>query len=573
MGRGARARPFIDKKTATTYSLVFRSAEDSTAAGGDDAPPERALVDARAGVRIGVPDAAAVAAAGPAPDRGPLAWLAAEEGPPAGLPAERRRELLELGFPDDGYDYGKHMRAPGGLAQGDTSLEGAPAGDDGGPSVFVAAASVAAVAPDVRVDDATRLTLHETAPDDDAAAAAAAGVTAFSRRVAARPRKGALAAAVAEVAARLEAQELDDGDDDVSIGGSLQDDFVLAAAAAPSTDGEGVSDDDDGSASDDDDTCPSDASWASSGGDAPTALPTGFGGDGGSAPHPPASRRAGSIASTYWRPERTDRPPALADVDAAFEAVALQYDSDEIGELDDLADAGELDAGLRKEAGVYDRVFDQFLAAHATRDHAHEGGQHYVAAISAVGEDDAAAATVEVARAAMARARLEEEAADARADDDADDPPDAHPRYPPSLPDREPAWDCETVLSLAPSTASTCRPSVLGEPARRRRTRPATLLEGGLLDQMTLSRKTGMPLGAGSTVNAVPAAAAPRTPQQPVRRPGETADEKKARKAAVKEARREARATKKETAALLKEAQGSIATRKAVPRVEGVHIA
>ena len=572
MGRGARARPFIDKKTATTYSLVFRSAEDATAAGGDDAPPERALVDARAVVRIGVPDAAAVAAAGPAPDRGPLAWLAAEEGLPGGLPAERRRELLELGFPDDGYDYAKHMRAPGGLAQGETSLEGAPGGDDGGPSVYVAAAAVAAVAPDVRVDDATRLTLHEAAPDDDAAAAAAGGVTAFSRRVAAGPRKGALAAAVAEVAARLEAQELEDGDDDVSVAGSLQDDFVLAAAAAPSTDGEAAGDDDDDVSDDDASTCPSDASWASSGGDAPTALPSGFGGGDGGAPAP--SRRAGSIASTYWRPERTDRPPALADVDAAFEAVALQYDSDEIGELDDLADAGELDAGLRKDAGAYSRVFDQFLAAHATRDHAHEGGQHYVAAISAAGEDDAAAATVEVARAAMARARLEEEAADARADaDNEDNAPATHPHYPSSPPDREPACDCESVLSLAPSNASTCRPSVLGEPSRRRRIRPATLLEGGLVDQVTLSRKTGMPLGAGGAVNAVPAAAAPRTPQQPVRRPGETAEEKKSRKAAVKESRREARATKKETAALFKEAQGSIATRKAVPRVEGVHIA
>lgn len=26
---------------------------------------------------------------------------------------ERRQELIELGFPDDGYDYLKHLRVPG----------------------------------------------------------------------------------------------------------------------------------------------------------------------------------------------------------------------------------------------------------------------------------------------------------------------------------------------------------------------------------------------------------------------------------------------------------------------------
>lgn len=46
MGR----KRFIDKKHATTYSLVYRSTEDP------DAAPERVLVEAERGVGIGRPD-------------------------------------------------------------------------------------------------------------------------------------------------------------------------------------------------------------------------------------------------------------------------------------------------------------------------------------------------------------------------------------------------------------------------------------------------------------------------------------------------------------------------------------
>jgi hypothetical protein len=39
----------------------------------------------------------------------PLAWLDLEQAPES-ISEERRRELIELGFPDDGYDYLKHLR-------------------------------------------------------------------------------------------------------------------------------------------------------------------------------------------------------------------------------------------------------------------------------------------------------------------------------------------------------------------------------------------------------------------------------------------------------------------------------
>ena len=94
-------KKFIDKKNATTYSLVFRSTEDV------DDVPERVLVDADKRLGPGRVDAGVAAAAAAAdeaaaagrrfPPGHPLAWL--HEEPQAPVSEERRRELIELGFP------------------------------------------------------------------------------------------------------------------------------------------------------------------------------------------------------------------------------------------------------------------------------------------------------------------------------------------------------------------------------------------------------------------------------------------------------------------------------------------
>ena len=52
------------------------------------------------------------------PPHHPLAWLQEEERDD--ISEERRKELIELGFPDDGYDYLKHMRV---LGRGQASLD------------------------------------------------------------------------------------------------------------------------------------------------------------------------------------------------------------------------------------------------------------------------------------------------------------------------------------------------------------------------------------------------------------------------------------------------------------------
>ena len=62
----------------------------------------------------------------------------------------------------------------------------------------------------------------------------------------------------------------------------------------------------------------------------------------------------------------------------SFERLALEYDSDDIGELEEGCD----DEALRGPAALeqYGHLMDEFLSRHATRDHAHEGGQAYEAA-------------------------------------------------------------------------------------------------------------------------------------------------------------------------------------------------
>ena len=98
-----RRRPFIDKKTSTTYNLIYRPTEE------DAEQPERLLVEAERGVGIGRPDAAAAGAAASQdaggerryPPGHPLSWLEEEAaaGGSDGLTEERRCELVGLGMP------------------------------------------------------------------------------------------------------------------------------------------------------------------------------------------------------------------------------------------------------------------------------------------------------------------------------------------------------------------------------------------------------------------------------------------------------------------------------------------
>lgn len=122
-------------------------------------------------------------------------------------------------------------------------------------------------------------------------------------------------------------------------------------------------------------------------------------------------------------------------------------------------------------------------------------------------------------------------------------------------------WDCESVLSLR-SNGSNHPSQIAAEGSRQRRREPQ--------DLVSLSNKTGLPLasvreGSGSESDGEDEGLQ-RLNLGAARQAGETADEKRARHAAVKEAKRAARQSKKELkgvfAAERKRAQRHAATNK-----------
>jgi protein LTV1 len=118
-----KKKSFIDKKKAATFSLVFRDSSDALAEGEE--APDRIFVrsDGRDDTAPGFEDAASRWGEGSefTPEDGQFS----EAGRPPGLegfrhpfwgaprkplPEHVRKEIIEMGFPDDGYDYTQHMR-------------------------------------------------------------------------------------------------------------------------------------------------------------------------------------------------------------------------------------------------------------------------------------------------------------------------------------------------------------------------------------------------------------------------------------------------------------------------------
>jgi protein LTV1 len=285
-----RKKTFIDKKSATTYALVYRSTDGAD----DDAGAAALALAAEQGGRVLAADGAdrVLVAQQPArPGEGPP--RAAGGGPPphdpravyrhffgggdsdegeglgpggggGGIPEAKRRELLSLGFPDDGYDYLKHMRVVGGGAGGprrqqqqqqaaDGEDEGQQRGGAGGPSsapspsassssaaaavetvgpaTFLRAPRLRAPAPDVRLVDArgVRTTVEATvAADELEAEMRALGLGGAARSE--LPARGALAAELAEVEAALAAEE--EEDDEATLLAAEEEEEQAAAEAA-----------------------------------------------------------------------------------------------------------------------------------------------------------------------------------------------------------------------------------------------------------------------------------------------------------------------------------------------------
>jgi protein LTV1 len=570
-------KKFIDKKNAVTYNLVFRSTED-----GDNAP-SRTLAEAGGAELDGAAPAARPAApAGRYPPGHPLAWLEAERNQ-EDIPEGRRRELVELGFPDDGYDYLRHvrtlghggaslegLRGPSGVVEGTTGSGAAADASPLGPSVFVP--STAAAPPsqdDVALYDASGLTVLQAAGEGEGEdTGMMGGVTAFSRPQRADAARAADRRELAELEAAM--RELDEGgsDEDEDEGGAaaapeggaaaaegwgdLLDDFVVsatdvgpeahaaaaAAAAAAQQQAGGEEEEEEGPWSSDDSFSGSDDGRAPApGGSAAAGSRRGGGGP-------------GSIASTYWREERVDRRAMLGVIDERFEALALQYDEEEIGDLEDAGEEGAEGIAGASDVHQFDALLDEFRESQRLAGQPVEaGGAAAPRATSALREqleahgfdDDDADVAIRGAKEAIGRFEAQEAAGKGV--------PFADLEYV----DLGPAerWDCETVLSLRSNLYN--HPGTITEPGRPRTAPPGVIR----------LNKAGLPVGVlaprGGAAGAAAAAAAAAAPPAraavpaPERKRGETAEEKRARKELVKGAKREARVAKKELKGMFKE--------------------
>ena len=109
-----KSKAFIDRKQAASYNLVYRNAE----AGQETS--DRQWIESSKGVGVGRPDSEAVQQHADGKQQLPYIprWFQDEVDD---ISEDRRKELIELGFPDDGYDYLKHLRV---LGNGQASLEG-----------------------------------------------------------------------------------------------------------------------------------------------------------------------------------------------------------------------------------------------------------------------------------------------------------------------------------------------------------------------------------------------------------------------------------------------------------------
>ena len=465
---------------------------------------------------------------------------------PSALAPERRRELLELGFPDDGYDYIKHMKEAGG----------------GGGSVRVIAARKPEAATDVRTVDALGLALPHKEGVSSGAGADLLEIHSATREATAGVTRPALEAirdlelAAREIGADGAAGEVVDPSEPLAAmveEGDLEDDFV--ALATDAAEGE---------------------SYAEATGIAALAEPKAAP-DGLAAMALLRAAAAGGYSSGEeggeWE-RGADAAPRL--LDEQFANLELRYGEDDLGDLEE-ADTEETRAlGARRlEDAALGSIFDEFLEAQSRRGQAYEpdfdcggsGGAEPSRVRAAADCDAPVVAAAPVAAEETSGAADLEDRAHARsilaqmdvAPEDDDRP---LPRSLTLQPPRREEWDCESVLSLRSNLDN--HPGTIETPSGRpRKERAPRVPQGdaaggsGLGGGIRLSSRHGIAVDYLERGDGAGARDAERgrygEGAGKAREKGETAEEKRARKAAVKAGKREARASKKELKTLFKQ--------------------
>ena len=448
-----------------------------------------------------------------------------------------------------------------------------------GSGVFVKAGKEFVASDDVAFFDAEQLTVMQQVSTEEDVTGMMGGVTAFARRRqdvgAARARR---AYEIGELERMMEEAEKkgEEVEDSRVLGeGDLLDDFILAATEMDrggEHEDDGVGGGDNGhdsheeyadNGSHEEHFSDDERSWFSDGGHSSLTQTT-EGDEGNASAHHPfnISKKKmpgpGSIASTYWREERQDRKKLLSVIDEQFEQLALEYDEDELGEMDELAEEGYIQGGADVED--FESVLDEFIRDHPRREEVIGPSGEVVGLRSKLflAEDmekhgfgnDHAALSIQMAKEAIRR--MEAAAGDDDGEEGTAPAANAHVDIDRRKFEREDAkWDCESILSLRSNLYN--HPGTITEPNSKP---PQTIKLG----------KNGLPVGYGPSNGFVSTRmekigeggesdgddngdgvvwSKPSTGPN-IRKKGETADEKKARKAAVKAAKRESRATKKE---------------------------
>lgn len=486
-----KKKPFINRKSAVTFSVVSRCDDQ------EDDEAGVALVEGRLGP---TPEAwrSSDRAAEPCHPLDLLGLGEQVENEP--MKEERRREILEYGFPDDGYDYLKHMKTIG-IGRGSTGLVSnsreAPESSTGESSrtrsVFIPAVRVSVPTADIKVVDARHLCVQDTDTDD---VLGLEGSTIAGQDVRNIYEPSDIRD-IEEAIRRLEGVE--------EVGamegeGDLLDDFVCTAAG--------------------------------------DVIPLAYQGQ-----EDPSDLGAGaSTLSVSFEQVQLSRGGADVDISGLLD----DYDDSELGDLEGHDIHGNMDIEVFKnrlrefeDAESLEGDEEDRSARGPRLDRKQLGKPHKVACLSEV--DVEVVARTKAVLSAIDEGKVHED--------------EVEVRY---VEDHHERWDCESVLSLRSSISHF--PAKIGDLGGPKKTRSSTA--GSTLTMkdhggqfIELSSKTGLPKlpkvesegeeGEGKDEGEV-LGGHQLHPEALVRRKGEDSEEKKQRKALVKAAQREARLAKKQ---------------------------
>ncbi|GMH40512.1 hypothetical protein BSKO_08416 [Bryopsis sp. KO-2023] len=536
---GRSRKPFVDKKKAVTYRLVFKSSEY-----GEESQ-ERVFVPVRGPAGDEYSDVGS-SYEGPGPMSAAMAHQLFFGGSECEATEEQREEMISLGLPDDGYNYLQHVRTVGkGKAslekieeEPQVQVETESVGTSGAGGVV--ASNFEPPTEDRKLVNARALTAVEEV-DEDAADSRIGTTSAFSREV--EGVRGQFAREIEDLETFMHdfntstIEEIDEGGV-----GDLLDDFIVQATQA----GEGettlmgdarvrdgprrlamptdLSEDED---EDDQDIIEFDymSRYADTLGSKGLGNRSMF-----------SEKWVGTSASDLeGRRERNDQ---LTLLDEKFENMLLDYDDDELGGLEECADTIQGGQELREYAPEIE-IFVDDIKAHGLKALVPEPKSVCIFDK----DDDVLRITRDLDNAAfkgrrrIGRDEWEDVLVCVRTNAE--------------------RLDCETVLSYRSKTSSYQPSRIDVVRSEKKKAPPPSKIDTS--GQIKLSAKSGFPLEALEAINnrheegeeeeedrSSGATIDTESVICTERKKGESPQERKARKAAVKEAQRQARVDKKQ---------------------------